>query len=162
MNTPHHGNDLGTEFTAQMGKLEHWMEPLFAKFPHVPENGRKTLASIAPWLALIFGVLGVFAMVTLGFFSLLFSPFILLSGGGAGLLMFVAMAVGLIGSILDLLAFGPLRSRRKKGWNYLFYGSILGAVSTILGVLLGDSSIASLLFAVVGLWLLFEIRPQYR
>ncbi len=150
------------KFTSEMGKLESWLAPIFAKAPHIPASARDTLVSFAPWLALVFGILGLGALFSLGAFATLFSPLILLGGGFAGILMFVNILLGLAASVLEILAFKPLQDHKKKGWNYLFYGSVLSAVSGILGILFMSNGLEGILGTLVGLWLLFEIRPTYK
>ena len=72
------------------------MAPLFAKSPHIPESGRQTLAKIAPWLALVFGVLGLFAILSAGSLMSYFS-FSLLGMGMLKISMFIGLLIGLIG-----------------------------------------------------------------
>ncbi len=145
-----------------MNALEKWMAPLFEKLPHLPDGARKTIKDIAPWLALVFGILGLFGLLAAGLVSIVFSPFILLAGGVAGIFTFVFLAFGLVACVLDLLAFQPLLKGQKKGWKYLFYGTVLSAVSVFLQIIVGDGALISLLLMLVGFWLLFEIRGLYR
>lgn len=161
--TDHHsGSDLQHQAIETMGQLEGWLAPIFAKFPHLPESARKTLAKVAPWLALIFGILGLLALFTVGALGIVLSPLILLAGGLSGIVMFVSIILGFASAILDILAFKPLQDGKKKGWNYLFYGSVIGAVSTALNILFSGGNVMSVLFTVIGFWLLFEIRGLFR
>lgn len=88
---------------------------------------------------------------------------------------FITTAIGLVATILQLLAFTPLKVRMKKGWNYLFYGLLLGALSTIVSVIgsafaasiySGAGAVSSLISGAIGFiiggWLLFEVREQYK
>jgi hypothetical protein len=64
---------------------------------------------------------------------------------------------------LELLAYQPLTKRAKKGWNYLFYGTVINAAAAILNMALGygSNATASIVGTIIGLWLLFEVRAQY-
>ena len=140
--------------------IEHWLEPLFQKTPHLPHHLRETIASIAPWLALIGGVFGIVTVWGAGALSILlsFSFF----GMGSEFLWMLALLILLAASILDLLAFSPLRARSKRGWNLLFYGVLLQAVSTVANLLIGYASLGGIIGLLIGLWLLFEMRGLYR
>ncbi len=144
-----------------MGALEGWLAPIFAKFSHLPEGGRQTLAKIIPWLALVFGVLGLLGIISAG--SLMsYLSFSFIGMGMLQISMFISLLAGLIASVLEILAFKPLQSRRKKGWNFLFYAIVLTTVATLLTLLFGYSDIGSLVGSLIGFWLLFEVRGLYQ
>ena len=152
---------LHAETQKHMGALEQWMAPLFAKFPHIPDGGRKTLADIAPWLSLIFGVLGLFAILSAG--SLMsYLSFSFIGMGMLQISMFISLLAGLIASVLQILAFKPLKARHKKGWSLLFYATVLTTATTILSLLFGYSSLSGLVGVLIGFWLLFEVRGLYQ
>lgn len=141
--------------------LEHWLAPVFEKTPHLPHNARQTLASIAPWLALIFGILGLIGIISMGGIGMILSFH--MYWGGSAFPFLIAMLIGLVTSILDLLAFKPLRDMRKRGWNLIFYGILLSALSTVLNIFfMGDVSLGGILGVLLSLWLLFEVRGIYR
>ncbi len=148
-----------------MSAFEKWLASIFAKAPHLPANGRETLRKIAPWLALIFGVLGVImvlsALATLPLLmSVPFAGMAMMSGGWFPMMVLALICAGL-GAILDLMAYKPLSKRQKKGWNLIFYGSTLSAVYSLLTLILGHGGIGSILGIIIGYWLLFEIRDGY-
>lgn len=144
-----------------MNALEGWLAPIFAKFPHLPENGRRTLADIAPWLALIFGVLGLLGILSAG--SLVsYLSFSFIGMGMLQISMFLSLLAGLIASVLQILAFKPLKARHKKGWSLLFYATVLTTATAILSLLFGYSSFGGLIGALIGFWLLFEVRGLYQ
>ncbi len=156
------GQNFEQKFTREMGKLESWLAPIFAKLPHIPSSARETLVSLAPWLSLVFGILGLGALFSMGAIASLFSPFILLAAGFAGILFFANILIGLLAAVFEILAFKPLQEHRKKGWSLLFYGTVLSGASSILGMLFMSHGGEGILGTLVGLWLLFEIRPAYK
>src|SRR3990167_5001671 len=85
--------------------MESWFKPL----PKLPANIVDFLVMIAPWLALVFGIIGVLGTISaLGFFAA-FAPYAMMYGAkGAGLWQ-VAVIGGLISSVLTLLAFPGLK-----------------------------------------------------
>lgn len=152
--------------------FEAKLEPFFAKFPHIPEGGRKVIADISPWIALIFGILGLLGLLGAGALMTLLAIPALLAGGVWVITGFITTVIGLISVVLQLMAFSPLKARLKKGWNYIFYGVLLGALSTIISVVGGllsasaAGAVSSLVGGAIGFliggWLLFEIRSQYK
>ncbi len=161
--------------------IEASLANLFENFPHIPDGGRKVIADIAPWLALISGIFGLLGLVTAGnIFSMFGSS--RFSGLDIGLIIaLAAIALSLIASVFQLLSFNPLREKMKKGWNFLYYGFLLSALSSVLTVagsmvsIFGSSYVSSYVKAsglssliglvvwfLIGGWLLFEIRKEFR
>lgn len=159
-------SNLTSTATKHMNALEAWMAPLFAKAPHLSVSIRQTLVSIAPWVALIVGVMGVLGIFSiLSFLPMLASiPSMMIAGmGNLYPMMIVTTLVGGIAAVLDLLAFKPLKAKKKKGWSLLFYGNTLSALSAILSLIFGYSGgLGSLIGVIIGFWLLFEVREMYQ
>ncbi|HLD64321.1 MAG TPA: hypothetical protein VI913_05495 [Candidatus Peribacteraceae bacterium] len=156
---PHHDAAAGAQ--KQLAALEGWMAPLFAKAPHIPKNGRDMLVQIAPWLALIFGVLGVLGSISaMGILSSFALPY-MVGYGMNGALLTVALFVSLVASVLEVMAWKPLSEHKKKGWNYLFYGVVLTTIATILQMFFGYGNVGGIIGALIGFWLLFEVRGMY-
>ena len=129
------------------------LEKLFKDLPHLPENFRELLVSIAPWLALVFGILGILA----GIGAMGISPFALFGGIRVGMTVFLSGLVTLVSSILMLMAFPKLTKRSSVGWVYLFWSELLNAAFALLTVSLG-----MLVGLVIGLYLLFEVKRYYK
>lgn len=139
------------------GALESWLAPLFAKAPHLPEGGRKVVTDIAPWLSLIFGVLGLLALTSGGMLALLLSPLLLMSGS---LHVIISVVFGIISAVLSILSFKPLQEMKKTGWNLAFYSLIISSISTIVSILF-VGSLGGVLGIVLGCYVLFEVREMY-
>jgi hypothetical protein len=163
-NTKHHTEEVKKRVHGALHGVEAWLAPIFAKFPHIPEGGRKWLAKIAPWLALIFGILGAIALLTGGALATL--------GIGASVAMaaphmlssLVSLLFSAISIILMLMAFPGLKAMKKTGWNLIFYSQVVSIVGGVLSVVLGSgmSGLTGLVIgAIIGFWLLFEIRSLY-
>lgn len=151
-------NDFQHEAEKKMHMLEAWLAPIFAKFPHIPQGGREVLVQVVPWFALIFGILGIFALITAGtFLSVLSTTF----GFQYTVPVLISIIAALVASVLQIIAFKPLTKRKKQGWNYLFYGSVLTTVANIIDVVLGSYVISAVIGAIITFYLLFEIRTMY-
>jgi uncharacterized membrane-anchored protein len=119
-----------------MAALEAWLAPIFAKAPHLPSSAHETLVMIAPWAALIGGILGIFGILSAGMIWSVFS-FSLFAYGLMQISMLAGLVAGLVAAILELMAFQPLTNRQKKGWNFLFYGIVLFALSAVVDLFFG-------------------------
>ena len=54
----------------QVGILENQLITIFEKVPHIPKEIRDILITLAPWCALIIGVLGILSLFAAGILSL--------------------------------------------------------------------------------------------
>lgn len=138
--------------------LEKELRDLFAKFPAFPDSLVELLVTLAPWGALlgaIFGILGFLSLVGVGSFVSVAS----VGMGAYGSLwkMWVSI-IGLgIAAVIYLLAFSPLRARKKRGWDLMYYAFLLNmAINAItfniFGLIIGF---------LIGGWILFQVRPKY-
>ncbi len=134
--------------------FEEW----FAKLPALPKDARELIVKITPWVALIFGVLGIIGSI--GALGILggASPFVVVGGGiqslGGGM---VAIIIGLIASVLLLAAFPGTRVHKEKGWKFLFWSEVVNTVGALLAI-----SLFGLLFALIGFYLIFQIKSYYK
>lgn len=129
----------------------------FKKLPELPRGGREFIVTVTPWLALIFGVLGVIAgVVGLGLFTFL-APFAMLGaakGVGSG---FVVVLVGLVSSVLLLMAFPGVKNKRISGWKLLYYSEVIGLVANVVSL-----SVFGVLSTLIGFYFLYQIRSYYK
>lgn len=171
-----HTNNTKESLLKSAHGFEAQLLPFFAKFPHIPEGGRKVIADIVPWLALIFGIIELLVLLGAGALTTLLAIPALFTGNVWVITTFVTVLLGLFSAILQLLAVNPLKAKMKKGWNYIFYVLLIGVVSTIVSII-GTTLTTSALYAgagivsslisgalgfLIGGWLLFEIRDQFK
>lgn len=142
----------------------------------LPEGGRKGLVTALPWIALVFGVLGIFAALgmfgTIGYVTSLMATFDGLAGdiyyGGYNALsvpmLWLSLVLLAVESVMFLVAFAPLKAHKKKGWDLLLWVSLLNVAYSVVTLLIQMNLVSlvfSLLFSAVGLWLLFQVRTFY-
>lgn len=133
------------------------LEDLFKKLPPLPASAVDVIYKITPWLAIIFGILGVLS--ALAFFGILtaFAPFAV-AGGVRGFGLGYISAIGLgISSLMMIIAFPGLKAGKMSGWNLLLWAEIVNAVSSVIGF-----SIGSVIGALIGFYILFQIKPKYK
>ncbi|WP_093204407.1 hypothetical protein [Siphonobacter aquaeclarae] len=145
--------------------LEEAMEGFFLKsLPAFPPNAKDLIVQILPWLALIGGVIGLWAiLVALGLTAT--ASIFVASGIGlvSGVLSLFASAVT---TILNLMAFSPLRANQRRGWNLLYYAVLINiAFAVVSGLFSLPYSIVGIFFAIivagVEFWILFQVRERY-
>ncbi|MCL5434833.1 MAG: hypothetical protein M1405_00390 [Patescibacteria group bacterium] len=138
------------------------LDDSYAKLPKLPKGGTDFLVTVAPWLALIFGVLAILSgLAAFGILSVL-SPVAALGGVGqyaiAGL---VASVVLLAQGVIDLLAFPSLKARRVRGWNLLFWGLVLSVVSSVISLSVG-SVVGAVIGFLIGYYFLYQVKSYYK
>ncbi|MFT4031712.1 MAG: hypothetical protein QM669_04780 [Siphonobacter sp.] len=144
--------------------FEAELEGFFLKtLPEFPANVKDIIVQVLPWLALIGGIFGVIGILgSLGLTGISVFTF-------SGTLMFAGLftlASNALTAILDLLAFNPLRSNRRQGWNFLYYSVLVATAFSIVAGLLNfpygiGGIILTIIVAGIELWILFQVRERY-
>lgn len=145
-----------------LNQLTKSLDEYYAKLPVLPKGVNDFIVSVAPWLALIFGVLAILAGVAA--FGLLsaFSPVAVVAGvGGYALTAILSSVVLLAQGVIELLAFSPLKARKVKGWNLMFYSLILSVVGSVV-TLSVVSVVSSLVGALIGYYILYQVKSYYK
>jgi hypothetical protein len=128
---------------------------LVGKAPfQIPDAGREWIVKFGPWITVVLLILTLpLLLVALGI-GALFIPF----GGlgyarGFGILTLVLIVeIGLM-----IAALPGLFAQKVSGWRLLFYSQLLSiAYSVLSGAIVGG-----LLFGIISLYLLFQVRPLY-
>lgn len=134
------------------------MEDWFDKLPSLPKNATDVLVNITPWIALVFGILGVLgSLAGLGILTAL-SPFVMLGNGiGGTATTLLTAALSLVSSALLLAAFPGTKARRMGGWNFLFWSEVVSTLSSVLLL-----SLTGVIGAFIGFYLLYQIKGYYK
>jgi hypothetical protein len=135
-------------------------EGVFAKVPFkLPSGFVNFLVSIAPYLAIISAVLGILAGplgLVLGVLSLATMDIRIIVNVVVSLVVMVASA------LIALKSFKPLKAREMFGWILMFWNQILSVVMLLVGLVLGGTgSVGGLIGAVIGFYVLFQMKPSY-
>ena len=145
-----------------LNELTKTLDKYYVKFPALPKGLNDFIVSVAPWLALIFGILAVLAGVSAFGATSVMSPFAAVAGVGRyALAAIISTVVLLVQGVIELLAFSPLKARKVKGWNLMFYSLILSFVSSII-TLNVSSVLSSLIGALIGYYFLYQIKSYYK
>lgn len=134
----------------------------YAKLPALPKGVNEFIVTVAPWLALIFGVLAVFS--GLGAFGILTALAPVATVAGAGQYAFsglIAALILLVQGGIDLWAFPSLKARKVMGWNLMFYSLLLGVVSSVVTLNVG-SVVGGVIGALIGYYFLYQVKSYYK
>jgi len=164
-NANQNSNSNGTSGSTQekmkehMSGLEGWLGGIFANAPHIPENGRKVIVEYAPWIVLIFGILGVVALLGAGGISVLLT----IGSMGYALPLLISVLISLASAALLLMSYPGIKAHKKSGWNLVFYSQVVGIVGSVVLIVMGHSYniVGPIVGAIIGFWILFEIRSHY-
>jgi hypothetical protein len=137
------------------------LEDFFKKAPALPANWREGLVKVTPWLALIFGVLGVLgALSAVGVLTAI-APLSVFSGA-AGVASYggtvVAAWIWLAASVLLLAAYPGTKARKYSGWSLLFWSVVVNT----LGSVVAGELVSAVLGALIGFYFLFQIKSYYK
>lgn len=137
--------------------LEKELEPIFLeKFPTFPDNIKEGIVEYGPYVLLVLSVISLFGLFTaLGVGTVAIG----LSGmpPGTGFSFYISVISAIITVVLYLMAFSPLRARKKAGWNLLYYALLINLLSNLILLHLFGVIISGL----IGFWVLFQIREKY-
>lgn len=147
------------EKSMNMDSIMKMLEDWFAKAPALPPNAKEVLVKIAPWLALIFGILGILAAVSATGLLAVLSPLMVL-GGGVGLAAggLVGALLGIVSSVLLLMAYPGLKDRKMAGWKWSFYSEAVSIVASVVALNL----VGAVIGALIGFYILFQIKSYYK
>ncbi|HVZ59009.1 MAG TPA: hypothetical protein VG935_04640 [Patescibacteria group bacterium] len=130
------------------------MEGWFKKAPDLPLNIKQVLVNITPWIALIFGVLGIVA----GLGEIGVSPLALFGGIHNSVLVLIAGVLAVIASVFLLLAYPKTKALKAAGWRYLFWSAAI----SVLATLITGSIIGAIIGGLIKFYLLFQIKSYYK
>ncbi len=140
-----------------MKKLDNFFQDLFLKkAPGLPDKAKEWIVKAVPWLALVFGIMAIPGLLAIFGFGAITTPFWVLRGTRSfGYL--IGFAVSAIQVVLQLVAVTYLFKKVQKGWQLLYWATLLSVVSAILHV-----SGFGLVGAGVSLYLLYQIKSFYK
>jgi hypothetical protein len=120
----------------------------------IPDAGREWIVKFGPWITVVLLVLTLpLLLVALGIGAAAM-PF-----GGVGYATgFGVMTIVLIVELgLMIAALPGLFARKMAGWTMLFYSQLVGIVYNVLT----GNVVGGLLFGLIGLYILFQVRTLY-
>ena len=148
--------------TAAPVSLEDTLDLYFGqKAPAMPANVKELLVRFAPWVTLVLLIITLPAVLIALGLGALAAPLAFLIGPGYGVSYGITYTVGMVilgvSVVLEALSIPGLFKRSRQGWRYAYYATIV----SIVGNLIGFNVLSALVGAVVGFYILFQIRSYY-
>lgn len=138
-------------------KLEAVLEEyLVEKAPTLSIKAKEFIVSILPWLSLIFGSIGFLgSLKSLRFFLPFYPPIMSTYQWTYWPSLFYSLSA-LLSSGFELLAVPHLFKKRRKGWQFLYYSSLISAFSALVSL-----SGLGLIISSITLYFLFQVKEYY-
>lgn len=142
-----------------MGELETTLDNIFVgKVPALPENVKEMIVKYGPYITVVLLVIAAPAILAIFGLGAIATPFALLGGLGKFSIYTITMILSLITFVLEIIALPGLFKRTRAGWKFMFYGSLVSAVSALLSLNLGSLIIGT----AISFYFLFQIRSYYK
>jgi len=155
---PTGGSNTSQDVKKSLGGLEASIEKINKGLPGLPDSAKEWIVKVLPWLILIGAIISLPAIIAIFGLGSLFGSVAYWGGLYSGTTFYITWVLMLIVFILEIAAIGPLLKRSKAGWNLIFYGALITALSNLISL-----SIASLIIGlVIELYILFQIRSYYK
>lgn len=120
----------------------------------IPEGGKEFIVRFGPWISLVLLVLTLpFLLAALGL-GAIFAPF---AGVQYATGFGIAALFACIQIVLLVLALPGLFARKMSGWMLILYSELLGLLSSLLS----GSIVGGIISALIGLYILFQVRTKY-
>lgn len=148
-----------TDFKSAMSSLESTLEKyLVDKAPGIPENIKEIIVKFSPWLALIFFIISLPAILFALGIGTIFTPFSYLGGLRVGMSYTIGMIFTAAVLVIEAIAIPGLFKRSISAWKLLFYASLLSGVQALISFNLGGLIIGTGL----SLYVLFQVKSYYK
>lgn len=161
-------------------QLEKSLDDIFVKkAPALPISAKRLIVKYLPWLALVIGVLSLVSSYWLWQWAHTvdrWADYVNSWSAQLGvemepvsrmsLFVWVSLAVMLTQAVIYIAAFSPLKARQKKGWNLLFYATLIYVVVGFVSIFISSYGgfgrfVGDIIATVVGLYFLFQIKSEY-
>jgi hypothetical protein len=141
-------------------QLDAQAERLRTQLPLAPPGLLNGYMRFAPWIAIVFGALGILGSIALMGLGAIFSPFLLFAGAqgvSAGGALFLALIVGLLSAALELIGGYLMLQRRATGWWLLALGMVVSFLTNLV-----HGTILVLVFVALIAYIHLQVKPNYR
>lgn len=156
-------------------KLDTALAGIYKGTPKLSNSAKESLAKAWPWLALIFGVLQLWAAWALyellrvvdrvaTFYGVYVNQTSVYSGKDK-FFIYLSLIALVIDAVILLMAYPKLKKRQKSGWNLIFLGAVLNALYGVFNLFVSGRGVGSLLGALIGtaitFYLLYQVKEKY-
>jgi len=113
--------------------------------------------NVAPWVAIVFGVLGALVSLAALIFSTALGPLLVMFGqAGSGFTLILSSLLALVIAGLEIAGGVMMLQRKATGWWLLAVGMVVSLLSTLVHL-----SVLGLLFWVLIAYIHLQVKPNY-
>ena len=140
-------------------QLEENLDLYFGKkAPALPTSAKEAIVNFAPWVTLILIIMSLPAVLAILGIGSILAPFSFLGGANAGFTYMLSLIFLAVSVLFEALAIPGLFKKSKKGWNFVFYSTLVGILSNVVSMNVGNL----ILGALIPLYILFQIKSYYK
>lgn len=126
---------------------------------HIPQGGKEFIVKIAPYLVLIFSILAIPIILSLLGLTMFATPFMMLGGyGHYGVTGAIIGILTLVVLVMQLTSVSGLFAQKRASWTTLYHVSLI----ELLINLISWNIIGGLIGSVIGWYILFQVKSQYK
>lgn len=120
----------------------------------LPANVIQFIVGIVPYVVLIGIIVTIPAIIAIFGISALLATMVPLAGVG----LILSMILTIVAFIFNIKSVKPLFAKQKIGRTYAFYASLLSFLSSLLH---GYTILGTLVGALIGWYILFQVKSYY-
>ncbi|MCL5113572.1 MAG: hypothetical protein M1372_00180 [Patescibacteria group bacterium] len=145
-----------------LSQLEGTLDEYFGKkAPALPQNIKEIIVKIAPYLviiSLIFTIPAILVLFGLGSLATMLAPL----GGARSVAGVPTMWIGIIllipAVLLEIMAVPGLFSKKIAAWRYMYWAQLISIISSLVQLYI----VGAILSAVIGFYILFQVKNLYK
>jgi hypothetical protein len=140
------------------GQLDGYAEQLRVKLPLAPPGLLDGYMRFAPWIAIIFGVLGVLVSLVALVGSTILGPLLVMFGSpGTGFGLIVGSLFALASAVLEFIGGWLMLQRKATGWWLLAIGLAVSLLTNLV-----HASVVGLIVLLLIAYVHLQVKPNYR
>jgi hypothetical protein len=147
-------------WNGSLSQMDTYAEKLRVMLPQAPPGLLDGYMKFAPWIAIIFGGLGVLLSLLGLVFGAALSPVLVVFGGAAGATfsgaLLLTLLVGLLINVLEVVGGYLMLQRKLTGWWLLAVGMLVTVLQSLFG-----RSVLVLIVVLLIAYIHLQVKPNY-
>jgi MFS family permease len=152
--------DVSSDLKGMLARLESALdEYMVRKAPFaLPAGVKEFIVNVSPYIVLVMAVVAIpVILAALGIMTIL-APLAAMGGVHVGATGILSGLVSIVALAIELMAVPKLFARAKRGWELVFYASVL----SLIGNLISFDIVGGIIGAIIGWYFLFQVKELYK
>ena len=138
-------------------QADTYAEQLRVKLPLAPPGLVNGYMTVVPWIAIVFGIIGILLGLGALVASTIIAPFLFLLGlGGGGFGLVFGVLIFLVSCAIEVAGGWMMLQRRTTGWWLLAVGIVISVLSSLVHI-----SVIGLIFWLLIAYIHLQVKPNY-